>query len=47
MNAVAVTALAGSRAASSGDMDLLSHCETELEGARMRARGISLAAAAG
>ena len=35
------------RAAGSGGVDLLSCCETELEGARMRGRGIDLAAAAG
>lgn len=35
------------RAAGSGGMNLLSHCETELEGAGMRGRGMDLAAAAG
>lgn len=34
-------------AAGSGGRDLLSHCETELEGAGMRGRGMDLAAAAG
>lgn len=35
------------RAAGSAGRDLFSHCETELEGAGMRGRGMDLAAAAG
>lgn len=34
-------------AAGSAGMNLLSHCETELEGAGVRGRGMDLAAAAG